>query len=249
MSGVVVAVGDIHGRFDLYQQLRAKILNDLKSYRKKKIIFLGDFIDRGPSSKEVVDSFLNNPLPGFEHIFLTGNHEQWLTDVLNNNFTFDEFLAWLLYGGIETMQSYGINVLDFVNRRTMIAHHNGVYGVDVKEILLPKINDIMSFIPDDHRKFYKNLKVHYRFKKYFFVHAGIDPYKPIEKQDLYDFLMIRETFLNSTKNYGFKVVHGHSPSENVDFYCSRIGVDTGAFYSNKLSAVVLTDKEEYVLNT
>ena len=168
MSGVVVAVGDIHGRFDLYQQLMAKILDDLKSYRKKKIIFLGDFIDRGPSSKKVVDSFLNDPLPGFEHIFLTGNHEQWLTDILNNNSTFDDILAWLLYGGIETMQSYGINIIDFVTRKSLIAEFNGVSDTGVREKLLPKINDIMSFIPEDHRKFYKNLKVHYRFKKYFF---------------------------------------------------------------------------------
>lgn len=244
----VVAVGDIHGRFDLYLQLREQILENTQQYSKKKIIFLGDFIDRGPCSKEIVDSFINDPLPNFEHIFLMGNHEEWLLDFLNNNYTYEDLLAWLIYGGIETMQSYGMDITQIANKEEIKFEYHGL-NRDVKQRLLPIIPEIFSKIPENHVKFYKSLKLHYRYKKYFFVHAGINPYIALEHQTSKDFLMIRDLFLNCTRNYGFKVVHGHTPHEDVFSTYNRICVDTGAFYSNKLSAVILTNHKEYSIST
>jgi len=227
------AVGDIHGRDDLLAELLRLVEADAAGApdMRKVLIFLGDYVDRGLQSKAVLDRLTGDPLPGFERIFLKGNHELALKQFMEDA-AFGR--SWKYYGGLETLHSYGITELtlsddpaDFERAR---AHFN-------------------ETIPDKHLEFLDNLALTAEFGDYFFVHAGVRPGIALHRQIEEDLLWIREDFLDSSSTYGKVVVHGHTPREAVEFRPNRIGLDTGAYMTGVLTALVLEGEERRLIQT
>jgi len=227
----VYCIGDIHGRDDLLQQLHEMIVADAEQHKgQKRIIYLGDYIDRGPASKQVVDRLINHSVQGFEQVFLLGNHEQALLDFLQDA---RRMSAWLHWGGRETLESYGIMMLPGM-------------GPEHLELLS---RQLAARLPEQHKRFYESLQSDHTEGDYYFVHAGIRPGITLKKQELGDKLWIREEFTRSTELHPAVIVHGHSITSKVELLPNRIGIDTGAFYSGVLTALVLEGPSQRLLQT
>lgn len=224
----VVAVGDTHGRLDLVEELWQQIdsVSRRSSARQRTLIFLGDYVDRGKQSRELVDRLLKG-FTGFETIFLKGNHDETLL-----HFLVDPAVgaAWQSFGGLETLLSYGV------------VHEAGKSWAQTR-------GEFAAALPAAHLQFFKNLQLHATVGDYLFVHAGIKPRVPLEEQREMDLLWIREEFLDSTANFGRIVVHGHTPTDIPHVQPNRIGIDTGAYFSDKLTALVLEDRSRRFLST
>lgn len=227
----IYAIGDIHGRADLLHQLHGMISEDAEKYpnHKRIVIYLGDYIDRGNASKQVIDQLLNPALNNFHSIYLRGNHENMLIEFLND---LGRGELWFMNGGLETLKSYNIS----------LSLLNELNYQKLKDLLLEKM-------PPEHITFFQTLKTHYSEGPYFFCHAGINPNLPLDKQNDEDLMWIREPFLHSKKDFGKIVVHGHTVSQKPTLLPNQIGVDTGAVFTDRLTCVVLTDKEPYFLGT
>ena len=224
----VVAVGDVHGRLDLVENLWAQIdaASRLSPARRRIMIFVGDYIDRGPQSRELIDRLLKG-FAGFEMICLKGNHDDTLLQFLTDPTIGD---AWRSFGGLETLRSYGIT------------HAEGKNWSQTR-------SEFAAALPREHLEFLKNLKLHVTVGDYLFVHAGLKPRVPLEEQSETDLLWIREEFLDSTVNFGRIVVHGHTPTDAPVVRRNRIGIDTGAYITNNLTAVVLEERTRRFLST
>ncbi len=224
----VVAVGDIHGRLDLLEELWKRIdgVSRLSSARQRTLIFVGDYVDRGLQSAGVVDRMLAG-FPGFETVFLKGNHDETLLQFLTDPKIGE---AWRAFGGLETLRSYGV------------AHAPGKDWAQTR-------SEFAAALPQRHLDFFKNLKLHTIIGDYLFVHAGIKPRVPIEDQRETDLLWIREEFLESSVNFGRIVVHGHTPSDAPAARANRIGIDTGAYMTGRLTALVLEERTRKFLST
>ena len=231
----IYAIGDIHGRADLLRELHSKIRADAdgQPLYRKIIVYLGDFVDRGKDSKEVVDILIDEPLAdaGFETKCLLGNHERSMLNFLEDPIAGPN---WVIYGGEATLLSYGVG------------HPRG-NGMDDRWTLIR--DRLFDGIPIDHLGFFKSLEPGHIEGGYLFVHAGIRPGVPLEKQDLRDMLWIRDDFLMSKADHGFCVVHGHTVSTEPDFHPNRIGIDTGAYSSGKLTCLVLEGQARRILQT
>lgn len=230
----VYAVGDIHGRFDLLKKLYDSIEADsctIAPGQRKIVIQLGDFIDRGDQSREVIDFLLANPLPGFESVFIKGNHEaemgSFLTQPLPGH-------GWLAHGGLATLASYHVRV---ANR------------ISAEEKMVDLRDGFLQALPMTHKNFFAQLRYCYELGDYFFVHAGIRPGVPLQRQKPEDFLWIREPFLNACQYHGRVIVHGHTMTERPVTLPNRIGIDTGAYYSTKLTCLVLERESKRFLST
>jgi serine/threonine protein phosphatase 1 len=229
----VYAVGDVHGRCDLLRQLHRLILAD--SHRRGDardvVVYLGDYIDRGPDSKEVIDVLLDEPLEGFESIHLLGNHEdslvKFLTDIAVGP-------SWLFHGGAQTLESYGVLPPEPLTDRLA---------------LLRAQRDLAAALPPRHLEFLRGLPLSHREGDYFFAHAGVRPGVPLDQQEPRDLLWIRYEFLDSSAPFGKIVVHGHSISAEPEIRRNRIGIDTGAYVSNRLTALVLDGTETGFIQT
>jgi len=227
----VYCIGDIHGRADLLLQLHSMIISDAELSKGRRIVvYLGDYIDRGEQSRQVIDLLLEQPLPRFESIFLLGNHEQAMLKFMEQP---KEYASWLSFGGRETLNSYGIS----------LAH-------------IPTIGKVVQLaeqfgrnLPDTHRAFFQNCVSDWRCGDYYFVHAGIRPGVALDRQTLEDKLWIRNKFLNSNMNHGAVVVHGHNISTQAELLPNRIGIDTGAFMSGVLTCLVLEGSEQRLVQT
>jgi diadenosine tetraphosphatase ApaH/serine/threonine PP2A family protein phosphatase len=219
----VYAIGDIHGRLDLLSDLLQRIEQDSISAPglNKKLIFLGDYVDRGPDSKAVIETLLGLEIPGFEIITLLGNHESRMTGFAEKPL---EDAPWLVWGGMETLASYGVD-------------NNFNRDDEVAMIIASKA--LRSSIPDAHWNFLKSLPRQQIVGDYMFVHAGINPANSLEDQDPEDLIWIRGEFLHNTGLYEKVIVHGHSISDAPECHPNRIGIDTGAYRSDKLTCVVL----------
>jgi len=228
------AVGDIHGRADLLNNLHEQIIADAAtadSSTRLVVLYLGDYVDRGLESRQVIDLMLEDSFPGFERIFLKGNHEQVMLDFHRDPL---DGRAWLQYGGRAALYSYGA----------------GGEAVGESDERLQKLHQwFVKNLPDDHLDFLQNLALYHIEGDYLFVHAGIKPGMAVEKQGEQSLLWIRDEFTNSRKNHSFMVVHGHSITEAPDCRPNRIGVDTGAFRSNILTCLVLEGEEQRFLAT
>jgi serine/threonine protein phosphatase 1 len=225
---LVYAVGDVHGRADLLADIHEKIRQDseIAKGERKVVVYLGDYVDRGPESKEVVDLLLDEPLEGFERHHLMGNHEEFLLDFLED---VDAGPGWMFNGGVATLESYGVE-----------AHLGHDYSMEALEQLQAKFREAL---PETHLEFYKNLEFTHAEGDYLFVHAGIRPGVPLDDQDRDDMLWIRDEFLGSTVNHGKVVVHGHTITWEPELRPNRIGIDTGAFHSGVLTCLVLEGAE------
>ena len=214
----VAAIGDIHGQLDALNLLLDQLLKVAEQSRaeRKVLVFLGDYVDRGLKSRQVIDRLLLG-FDGFETHFLRGNHDETVLQFLNDPNVGD---AWRNYGGLETLASYGVPRAAFSD--------------------WPQAQAILKQnLPSAHMRFFENLENYFVCGSYLFVHAGIRPGIPIDMQAQHDLMWIRDDFLNSNVDHGYRVVHGHTPKERPDVRPNRIGIDTGAYMTGALTAVVL----------
>lgn len=227
----IYCIGDIHGRDDLLQQLHQMIKQDAADFdASKTVVYLGDYIDRGPESRQVVDRLLKSPLAGFQSIHLRGNHEQALLDFLQDA---RAMAGWMNWGGTQTLRSYGVSLPPSLYLEHM-------------ELLA---RQLQQNLPQDHRQFFESLAACYSSGDYYFVHAGIRPGVPLDKQELGDQLWIREEFTRSSQQHEAVIVHGHSITTEAQLLPNRIGIDTGAFHTGVLTALVLESDSRRLLQT
>jgi diadenosine tetraphosphatase ApaH/serine/threonine PP2A family protein phosphatase len=226
------AIGDIHGSLGPLRSLHELILAHAEAHPivRKTLVYLGDYVDRGMDSRAVLDLLIARSLPGFDHVFLKGNHEHELLRFLAEG----DNPRWLKYGGTETIYSYGAKPPD--------------PPTDSDAVLKARV-ELASKIPPEHLRFLTALKSYYVDGDYVFVHAGVRPGVPLEKQSEADLLSIREEFLNSPEAFEKIVVHGHSISYQVEFRDNRIGIDTGAFASGHLTCLVLEGTAREILSS
>ena len=229
----IYAIGDIHGRSDLLELLHEQILEDARSCGSGRLVavYIGDYVDRGLQSRKVIDLLLNKPLEGFENVYLKGNHDAWLLSFLED---YDAGPSWFATGGQATLISYGVGLVD---------------GGSEKERLEKAQRELKEFLPPSHLQFLERLALWHVEGDYLFVHAGIKPGVGIEKQVESDLLWIREEFLDSERDHGFRVVHGHSVTDNPDIQRNRIGIDTGAFATNRLTSIVFEGSSHWFLSS
>jgi len=217
----VYAFGDVHGRADLLERLFEKVEADIAEHaadQKIILIFLGDYIDRGFQSRDVIDFLLSERVTRHQCIYLKGNHEEALLKFMNDP-SFGP--RWAGYGGLETLTSYSVRPPRI---RTV---------GDEWTLACDALNEAM---PREHVRFLNALEISATIGDYVFVHAGLKPGKPIEEQVEQDALWIRDEFLNETSSFGAIVVHGHTPISAPYRDYRRIGIDTGAYLSGKLTA-------------
>lgn len=226
------AVGDIHGRADLLLNLLEQIrLDPAEADIRKIVIFLGDYVDRGLQSRQVIDILLDISKSGHGAVFLKGNHEQAMCQFLADSH-FGR--TWKYYGGLETLHSYGITELALSD--------------DPRDFERAR-QHLQTAMPEAHVSFLHGLALSAEFGDYFFAHAGIRPGIGLHRQIEEDLLWIREEFLQSTLDHGKVVVHGHTPEEQASFRRNRIGIDTGAYMTGVLTALVLDGTEQRLLQT
>jgi serine/threonine protein phosphatase 1 len=231
---LVYAVGDIHGRLDLLREIVARIEED---YRERSegagaptVIFLGDYVDRGPESKQVIDFLLKDLPDRWDCRFLKGNHEDALLTFLRD----PKFgTAWIDYGGLPTLASYGVAP---VRRGAKIEWASTAGALE-------------AALPRSHVDFLARLPLYQSVGDYLFVHAGIRPGIPLEYQSEKDMLWIREEFISARRNWTCTVVYGHTPSAEVALGDGRIGIDTGAHATGKLTAIGLSGADRWLLST
>jgi serine/threonine protein phosphatase 1 len=225
-------VGDIHGRLDLLDRLLAEIERELaaRPSRKTLLVFLGDLIDRGPSSAQVIDRLRSYKLAGVRPVFLLGNHEEVLLRILDGDTSLVP--SWLRFGGAECLKSYG-------------ADPRQIAALDEAHVLAA----IRQAIPPEHQEFLRSFVDTCRFGDYLFVHAGIRPGVSIDQQLQSDLRWIREPFLFDDTDHGCVVVHGHTITPEVEERPNRIGIDTGAYRTGILTALGLEGRERWSLDT
>lgn len=225
------AIGDVHGRYDLLQGLLKQIQDDHAARpagAKPMLIFLGDLIDRGPDSRAVVDHVSRGALPDFKSVALAGNHEEVLLRVLDGE---EGLLAeWLQFGGVECLASYSVDADQLMGSSEERA-----------------VARIRSAIPPEHRRFLHDMADSFQFGDYLFVHAGIRPGIPLQRQSPVDLRWIREPFLSDRRNHGSMIVHGHTITEQVDERPNRIGIDTGSYRFGVITALGIEGEQRWYL--
>lgn len=231
---VVWAVGDIHGRLDLLSPLVDAMEADLhgSGAERKVVIFLGDYIDRGPDSRGVLRLLAGlSPSQGIEWRFLKGNHEQAMLDFLDEP---SSGARWCEYGGDRALQSYGLRIPELAHRTEAWAR----VAADLRH-KLTKVE----------RDFLEGLELSVTEGDYFFAHAGARPGVLLDRQSDEDLMWIRQTFLDSQRAFERVVVHGHTPAPRVHADHRRIGVDTKAYDSGVLTALRLEGQERSLLQS
>lgn len=248
----IYAIGDIHGCLDDLVAMQTRIAEDLKArpHPDPVTIYLGDYMDRGPNSKGVIDNLIAQQNSIDDTRFLFGNHDQMLLDFLKHPAELaTAALHWLdpRLGGIATIESYGIptKVPEWLAPNGPGADILKTEGID--SITAAIHRDFKAAHPSKHQDFIENAELYIQIGHYVFVHAGIRPGVSLENQIKQDLVWIREPFLSSTEDHGFCVVHGHSPVREVKNYGNRIAVDTGAVFGRELSCVVLEDDTQSLL--
>lgn len=226
------AVGDIHGRLDLLDELLVQIDNDNRARpgTEATIVFLGDLIDRGPDSAGVIErlsAFRDFPA---RILMLLGNHEELLLRALDGEagVAYD----WLTFGGDTCVDSYGISA-------------TALTAMDEARIAAV----LRDAIPPAHVAFLREAGDTIRFGDYLLVHAGIRPGVAIKDQQPHDLRWIRQPFLSDAHDHGCLVIHGHTISDGIDRRTNRIGIDTGAYRTGVLTAVVVEGTDLRFLQT
>ena len=217
MKTIICAIGDVHGRLDLLEQLYALISqHPLPQQAERRVLLhLGDYVDRGPDSKGVIDR-VRKGLAGFESISLMGNHEALMLDFIDGK---PESEWWIEdgMGGAEALESFGVDP-----------------NAAQRDLAVTKAkigNDTIAWL--------RALKLSYAEGEYFFAHAGVRPGVPIAKQSPGDLIWIRNEFTGSPRDFGARVVHGHSPAPKPEIKPNRIGIDTGAVWTGHLTAALI----------
>jgi serine/threonine protein phosphatase 1 len=227
----IYAIGDIHGRIDLLNELLARIDTDiaLRPPQRTLFVFLGDYIDRGSSSRETIDRLIEHDATN-ECVFLKGNHEQIAIRCLSDRSLFDQ---WLRLGGLETLISYRVPSEILAGGR-QIAELQGAFH---------------RALPPAHFRFFRDLRSSFECGDFFFAHAGVRPNVELSAQKESDLLWIRGEFLSSTCDFGKIIVHGHTPTREIEIGPNRINIDTGAFATDRLTCLVIEDVSLSVIDT
>lgn len=231
---VYYIIGDIHGRIDLLKKIHGLIKNDIADHDsslKKNIVYLGDYIDRGDHSREVIDYLLNSPLKEAHSIYLKGNHEDTLLQFYDSP---DIGAHWFKFGGMATLLSYNLKITS---------------NMPSSEQIKMLWEHFKEQLPPDHLAFYQDLQLMHEAGDYLFVHAGIMPGRKLIQQSPRDMMWIRDEFLEFERSHEKFIVHGHSISSEPEIKPNRIGIDTGAYYSNRLTCLVLHDSSRRFLST
>ncbi|MGC2856361.1 metallophosphoesterase [Novispirillum sp. DQ9] len=229
----VYAIGDIHGRSDLLADLHNRIRADASMAVKGTrcvVVYLGDYVDRGPDTPGVIDMLLSSPLPGFRQVFLRGNHEAQFLEFLEHDGKGGA--EWLRLGGDATLHSY-----------------RAPWPTGGGDRLAALAEGLSRAVPPAHKAFLHGLRNFVTIGDFFFVHAGVDPLRPLDDQEPRDLLWIRRRFLDWQESFGKIVVHGHSTSRKPEVRGNRIGIDTGAYLSGTLTALVLEDGRRRFITT
>jgi len=230
----VYAIGDVHGRCDLLMTLLQMVAIDDRERgpADSRLVFLGDFIDRGPQSRLVLETMIALENAGQPATFLMGNHEELLLMAHGGDRKAANIYMSDYFGGFETLLSY---------------------GVEESEIAAARGDELVALIeravPPHHIAWMRKLDLFYRLGDYAFVHAGVRPGIGLQDQAASDLRWIRHEFLEDDCYHGAMIVHGHSITEAVDERPNRIGIDTGAFMSGKLTALGLEGMERWYLQT
>ena len=218
------AIGDVHGRLDLLNATLGRIRRDLEQrpHPRPRIVMLGDYVDRGPDSRGVIEALIALKASAMPASFLLGNHDSYISAYLREPGWYDRTYHWLHdnMGGAATLASYGVP-----NARV----ENPAAARDAFAAAFPRA----------HMEFLDSCALKIRIGSYLFVHAGIRPGVPLSEQTRDDLIWIREPFLGSDADFGFKVVHGHTIVGQVEHWPNRIAVDTGAVRTGVLSCLVL----------
>ena len=217
----IYAVGDIHGRADLLSELFVRIDDDLKARPTidSVQVFLGDYIDRGPNSRQVIDLLIARRRRR-NVLFLKGNHEDCALRFLSDPTVLP---AWQSIGGVNTLLSYGV----------MPTRGDDPESQHKVSILLREA------MPDSHRRFIGGLVLSFTCGDFFFAHAGVRPGIPLQRQSQQDLIWIRDDFLLHEEDFGMVVVHGHTPIYKPEIRSNRINIDTGAYATGRLTCLVL----------
>ena len=217
----IYAVGDVHGRADLLQSVFAAVdLHLSRAGRARALhVFLGDYIDRGPSSRQTIDLLIERSR-SHESIFLKGNHEAFLLELLQDP---RQMETWKEFGGLQTLMSYGLAPSLKPDRN------------EQAEL----VRSLRSAMPERHHRFLGNLRPSFSCGDFFFVHAGIRPGVPLQQQREEDLLWIRDEFLDSEQDFGKYIVHGHTPVAKPDLRANRINIDTGAYATGVLTLLTI----------
>ncbi|MBA3325712.1 MAG: serine/threonine protein phosphatase, partial [Rhodobacteraceae bacterium] len=218
------AIGDVHGRLDLLEAVLERVRADLarRPHPRPRVICLGDYVDRGPDSRGVIETLIALRGSNLAADFLLGNHDSYVEEYLARPDWYDRTYHWLhsSMGGAATLASYGV--------------------ADASETRPEATRDAFAAaLPPAHRAFLRDCALWRRVGGYVFVHAGIRPGVALEAQTRDDCIWIREPFLSATGDFGFKVVHGHTIVERVEHRANRIAIDTGAAKGGPLTCLVL----------
>jgi serine/threonine protein phosphatase 1 len=228
------AVGDIHGRADLLARLLDLIRTDRAARAapgRALIVFLGDYVDRGPRSREVIDQLLAfADDPAFESRFLLGNHEDAMLDYLDGRIS---GLGWAKHGGDTTLRSYGVEPPREESRTAWAARRDA----------------FRAAVPPSHRAFLERCELSVAQGRLLFVHAGIRPGVALAEQEKRDLLWIRSEFLQAERDDRWLVVHGHTPKEEAYAGPGRLCLDSGSYLSGRLTAAAFDGAEVTLIET
>jgi serine/threonine protein phosphatase 1 len=225
----IYAISDIHGCARQLQHAFATI--DLHLSRSTPVrplhVFLGDYIDRGPASRETIDLLIERSRR-HESIFLKGNHEALLLEVMQDASRLD---AWKAFGGLQTLMSYGLapSIKSDTEGRNKL------------------VRAFLHRLPAHHLHFFSNLRPSYICGDFFFAHAGVRPGVPLQRQHQRDLLWIREEFLQCDEDFGKFVVHGHTPVLKPEIRSNRINIDTGAYATGKLTLLAIQGEQMFAI--
>jgi serine/threonine protein phosphatase 1 len=213
------AIGDIHGCFTELDVLLTHLIDKQGLSQEDQVIFIGDYIDRGPASRAVIARLIDFKKAFPETVFLRGNHEDMLMSFLGLGGHAGQ--AYLANGGQEFFESYGIQPL-------------------------APLSETLAQIPDSHRTFFAELECGVSVAEFVFVHAGLRPTNALELQNIHDLIWIRTEFTTKPHELGKTIVFGHTPYEDVLIHLPyKVGIDTGLVYGNKLSCVELVEGDLY----
>ncbi|MDO3431109.1 metallophosphoesterase family protein [Rhizobium sp. CBN3] len=226
------AIGDIHGRYDLLLKAEEAILQDgARLPGQKLIVTLGDYIDRGPESAQVITHLMEPPPDGFDRICLAGNHEIAMLDYVDGWLPYDD---WMRMGSAESLKSYGLDP-------------------EHLPLVFPSGAQLDAFLrqslPHTHIDFMRALPIMLDTPSVLFVHAGIDPMLPLSAQTEEDLVLIRHRFLESRVPLPKLVVHGHTPSDEPDIRPKRLNLDTRAFRSGRLTVARFWQSRVHLFST
>lgn len=227
----IYAIGDVHGCLDLLDELLARIRADIARRPVEKLlyVFLGDYVDRGPASRQTIDRLIEHGKTS-ETVFLKGNHELLAIKCLSDPTLFDQ---WQRLGGLETLVSYGVRPESPASAKQVVALQSAFHHA----------------LPQAHLRFFRDLQNSFVCGDFFFVHAGVKPDVELSQQKENDLVWIRGEFLSSNRDFGKIIVHGHTPTREVEVRPNRINIDTGAFATGRLTCLVIEDATLSVIDT